>query len=62
MDTIDLLQRYLGQPLKEGTFFDSAERVPLAGVVPEHWRAAVVRVMTVPGPRTPQGEAAAAAA
>lgn len=42
MDAIDLLQRYLDQPLKEGAFFDPAESVPLAGVVPEHWRAAVV--------------------
>ncbi|WP_411143791.1 hypothetical protein [Streptomyces sp. x-80] len=42
MDAIDLLQRYLEQPLKEGAFFDPAESVPLAGVVPEHWRAAVV--------------------
>ncbi|MFE2971666.1 hypothetical protein ACFXKC_50430 [Streptomyces sp. NPDC059340] len=35
MDAIDLLQRYLDQPLKEGAFFDPAESVPLAGVVPE---------------------------
>lgn len=42
MDAIDLLQRYLDQPLKEGAFFDQAESVPLAGVVPEPWRAAVV--------------------
>lgn len=42
MDAIDLLQRYLEQPLKEGAFFDPAESVPLAGVVPEQWRAAVV--------------------
>ncbi|MCX5380963.1 DUF4158 domain-containing protein [Streptomyces sp. NBC_00091] len=42
MDAIDLLQRYLDQPLKEGAFFDPAETVPLAGVVPEQWRAAVV--------------------
>ncbi|MET8021211.1 hypothetical protein [Streptomyces decoyicus] len=42
MDAIDLLQRYLDQPLKEGVFFDPAESAPLAGVVPEHWRAAVV--------------------
>jgi TnpA family transposase len=41
MDAIDLLQRYLEQPLKEG-FFDPAETVPLDGVVPEQWRAAVV--------------------
>lgn len=37
-----MLQRYLDQPLKEGAFFDPAETVPLVGVVPEHWRAAVV--------------------
>ncbi|MDH6218925.1 hypothetical protein M2283_006259 [Streptomyces pseudovenezuelae] len=42
MDAIDLLQRYLEQPPKEGTFFDAAEAVPLEGVVPEQWRAAVV--------------------
>ncbi|WP_327713192.1 hypothetical protein OG912_37135 [Streptomyces sp. NBC_00464] len=42
MDAIDLLQHYLDQPLKEGAFFDLAESVPLAGVVPEHWRAAAV--------------------
>ncbi|BBJ37580.1 hypothetical protein SSPO_002980 [Streptomyces antimycoticus] len=42
MDAIDLLKRYLEQPLKEGAFFDPAETVPLAGVVPEQWRAAVV--------------------
>ncbi|MBT2470962.1 hypothetical protein J7E97_24650 [Streptomyces sp. ISL-66] len=33
MDAIDLLQRYLEQPLKEGAFFDPAETVPLDGVV-----------------------------
>ncbi|MGW2586639.1 Tn3 family transposase [Streptomyces virginiae] len=43
MDAIDLLQRYLEQPIaKEGAFFDAAERVPLDGVVPDQWRAAVV--------------------
>ncbi|WP_338145719.1 Tn3 family transposase [Streptomyces scabichelini] len=42
MDAIDLLQRYLEQPLKEGAFFDPAETVPLEGVVPDQWRAAVV--------------------
>ncbi|WP_328960780.1 hypothetical protein [Streptomyces virginiae] len=42
MDAIDLIQHYLDQPLKEGAFFDPAESVPLAGVVPEQWRAAVV--------------------
>ncbi len=42
MDAIDLLRRYLGQPLKEGAFFDAAETVPLDGVVPEQWRATVV--------------------
>lgn len=42
MDTIDLLKRYLEQPLKEGAFFDPAETVPLESVVPEQWRAAVV--------------------
>ncbi|MGW0928956.1 Tn3 family transposase [Streptomyces sp. NPDC002644] len=42
MDAIDLLQRYLEQPLKEGAFFDAAEAVPLEGVVPDQWRAAVV--------------------
>ncbi|MFE7183939.1 hypothetical protein [Streptomyces erythrochromogenes] len=42
MNAIDLLQRHLDQPLKEGAFFDPAESVPLAGVVPGHWRAAVV--------------------
>ncbi|MFD8765083.1 hypothetical protein [Streptomyces mirabilis] len=35
MDAIDLLQRYLDQPLKEGAFFDPAESVPLAGVLRE---------------------------
>lgn len=34
MDTIDLLQRCLDQPLKEGAFFDPAESVPLAGSCP----------------------------
>ena len=42
MDAIELLERYLDQPLKEGAFFDPAERVPLEGVVPAQWRAAVV--------------------
>ncbi|GAA2271546.1 Tn3 family transposase [Kitasatospora sp. NPDC001175] len=42
MDAIGLLERYLEQPLKEGAFFDPAETVPLEGVVPEQWRAAVV--------------------
>ncbi|MGI5341902.1 DUF4158 domain-containing protein [Streptomyces sp. CA-181903] len=42
MDAIDLLKRYLEQPLKEGAFFDEAETVPLEGVVPDQWRAAVV--------------------
>lgn len=43
MDAIDLLQRYLDQPIaKEGAFFDAAEAVPLEGVVPDQWRAAVV--------------------
>ncbi|BDM74240.1 hypothetical protein HEK616_77270 (plasmid) [Streptomyces nigrescens] len=36
-------QRYLDQPIaKEGAFFDEAERIPLEGVVPEQWQAAVV--------------------
>jgi hypothetical protein len=50
MDAIGLLQRYLEQPLKEGAFFDLAESVPLAGVVPEQWRVAVVddRVERIP--------------
>ncbi|MEV6115979.1 hypothetical protein AB0L59_26630 [Streptomyces sp. NPDC052109] len=30
------------RPLKEGAFFDAAETVPLDGVAPEQWRAAVV--------------------
>ncbi|WP_405691250.1 Tn3 family transposase [Streptomyces sp. NBC_00057] len=42
MDAIELLKRYLEQPLKEGAFFDPAETVPLEGGVPEQWRAAVV--------------------
>ncbi|MFD5437068.1 Tn3 family transposase [Kitasatospora sp. NPDC127067] len=42
MDAIDLLERYLEQPLKEGAFFDPAETVPLEDVVPDHWRGAVV--------------------
>ncbi|MFE9900940.1 Tn3 family transposase [Streptomyces achromogenes] len=42
MDAIGLLTRYLDQPLKEGAFFDEAERIPLKEVVPEQWRAAVV--------------------
>ncbi|MDJ0343510.1 hypothetical protein QMK19_04245 [Streptomyces sp. H10-C2] len=42
MDAIDLLKRYLDQPIKDGAFFDAAEKVPLEGVVPEQWRAAVV--------------------
>nr|WP_308433152.1 Tn3 family transposase [Streptomyces tanashiensis] len=42
MDAIDLLKRYLDQPIKDGAYFDEAERVPLDGVVPEQWRAAVV--------------------
>lgn len=35
MDAIDLLKRYLDQPIKDGGCFDEAERVPLDGVVPE---------------------------
>ncbi|MEU5660000.1 hypothetical protein ABZ802_30920 [Streptomyces sp. NPDC047737] len=35
MDAIDLLKRYLEQPLMEGALFDPAETVPLDGVVPE---------------------------
>ncbi|MFJ4429050.1 DUF4158 domain-containing protein [Streptomyces bobili] len=32
MDAIDLLKRYLDQPIaKEGAFFDEAEKIPLAG-------------------------------
>jgi len=43
MDAIDLLERYLDQPIaKAGAFFDAAEKVPLEGVVPDQWRAAVV--------------------
>ncbi|MGW4889963.1 Tn3 family transposase [Streptomyces murinus] len=42
MDAIGLLTRYLDQPLKEGAFFDEAERIPLKEVVPDQWRAAVV--------------------
>ncbi|MFE5940811.1 Tn3 family transposase [Streptomyces sp. NPDC056470] len=42
MDAIDLLKRYLDQPIKDGAYFDEAERIPLDGVVPEQWRAAVV--------------------
>ncbi|GAA2536572.1 MULTISPECIES: hypothetical protein [Streptomyces] len=42
MNAVDLLKRYLEQPLKEGAFFDPAETVPLEGVVSEQWRAAVV--------------------
>lgn len=42
MDAIDLLKRYLKRLLKEGACFGPAETVPLAGVVPEQWRAAVV--------------------
>ncbi|SFO06956.1 Transposase and inactivated derivatives, TnpA family [Streptomyces sp. cf124] len=43
MDAIDLLKRYLDQPIaKEGAFFDEAEKIPLAGVVREEWRKAVV--------------------
>ncbi|MFK4804126.1 hypothetical protein ACI3K5_36255 [Streptomyces sp. MPA0124] len=42
MHAIDLLKRYLEQPLKEGAFFDQAETVPLEGVVPAQWRVAVV--------------------
>ncbi|MFF8373143.1 hypothetical protein ACF05W_30545 [Streptomyces lydicus] len=42
MDAIDLLKRYLEQPLKEGAFFDPAETVPLEGVVPGQWQVAVV--------------------
>ncbi|MFI8952197.1 Tn3 family transposase [Streptomyces sp. NPDC053750] len=43
MDAIDLLKRYLDQPIaKEGAFFDEAEKISLAGVVREEWRKAVV--------------------
>ncbi|MEV6618463.1 Tn3 family transposase [Streptomyces sp. NPDC051051] len=43
MDAIDLLKRYLDQPIaKEGAFFEESERIPLAGVVREEWRKAVV--------------------
>lgn len=43
MDAIDLLKRYLDQPIaKEGAFFDEAEKIPLGGVVREEWRKAVV--------------------
>ncbi|GAA2282083.1 hypothetical protein GCM10010145_61690 [Streptomyces ruber] len=43
MDAIDLLKRYLDQPIaKEGAFFDVAEKIPLGGVVHEEWRKAVV--------------------
>ncbi|OEV04601.1 Tn3 family transposase [Streptomyces oceani] len=42
MDAIDLLKRYPEQPIKKGAFFDPAETVPLEGVVPDQWRAAVV--------------------
>jgi TnpA family transposase len=43
MDAIDLLKRYLNQPIvKEGAFFDEAEKIPLAGVVRDEWRKAVV--------------------
>ncbi|MFD6247462.1 Tn3 family transposase [Streptomyces roseolus] len=43
MDAIDLLKRYLDQPIaKEGAFFDESEKIPLAGVVREEWRKAVV--------------------
>ncbi|EGJ72783.1 putative transposase Tn3 family protein (plasmid) [Streptomyces sp. Tu6071] len=43
MDAIDLLKRYLDQPIaKEGAFFDESENIPLAGVVREEWRKAVV--------------------
>ncbi|WP_406739500.1 Tn3 family transposase [Streptomyces sp. NBC_00853] len=40
---MDLLKRYLDQPIaKDGAFFDESERIPLAGVVREEWRKAVV--------------------
>ncbi|MET8725151.1 Tn3 family transposase [Streptomyces misionensis] len=43
MDAIDLLKRYLDQPIaREGAFFDEAEKIPLGGVVREEWRKAVV--------------------
>lgn len=43
MDAIDLLKRYLDQSIaREGAFFDQAGRIPLEGMVPEQWRAAVV--------------------
>ncbi|WP_406416653.1 Tn3 family transposase [Streptomyces sp. NBC_00842] len=43
MDAIDLLKRYLDQPIaKEGAYFDEAEKIPLAGVVRDEWRKAVV--------------------
>ncbi|MFB6783271.1 hypothetical protein ACFCX0_39565 [Streptomyces sp. NPDC056352] len=42
MDAIDLRKRYLDQPIKDGAYFDEAERIPLDGVVPEQWRAAVL--------------------
>ncbi|BBC28962.1 hypothetical protein SGFS_002530 [Streptomyces graminofaciens] len=42
MDAIDLLKRYLDQPIRDGAHFDEAERIPLERVVPEQWRKAVV--------------------
>ncbi|MFF5565170.1 hypothetical protein ACFY7Z_30405 [Streptomyces sp. NPDC012623] len=67
MDAIDLLKRYLEQPLKEGAFFDPAETLPLTGVVPEQWRAArqgpgrthpvrTVRAGRTPGRGAPVGD------
>ncbi|MGW7343079.1 hypothetical protein [Streptomyces sp. NPDC054854] len=61
MDAIDLLKRYLDQPIaKEGAFFDEAEKISLTGVVREEWRKAVVdersRVERIPiGSPTPTG-------
>ncbi|MEI5100225.1 Tn3 family transposase [Streptomyces sp. PmtG] len=42
MDAIDLLKRYLDQPIAEEAYFDEAEKVPLDKVVPDQWRKAVV--------------------
>ncbi|WP_308433416.1 Tn3 family transposase [Streptomyces alanosinicus] len=42
MDAIDLLKRYLDQPIAEEAYFDEAEKIPLDKVVPDQWRKAVV--------------------
>ncbi|MFK4271529.1 hypothetical protein [Streptomyces milbemycinicus] len=59
MDAIDLLKRYLDQPIaKEGAFLDEAEKIPLGGVVREEWRKAAAGYELPPRPRRRHGHGA----